>query len=537
MKISNSLPSILLFIWLSQFPYAYSQTTEDIYSSEFQSHDNDSLQSVKFPIYKINSPKMSNLDNIYKVRKILKNKVKLFEKTSSKYTLETAINESIFNNPHLASVLSDIKSSEWKLIAAQRTWYPTINISGTPLSSSASSVYVGSRTSRSSNPEKQSTSWSREPNTYQKILSSSLTPTLSWTIFSPTRIPSINVAYQQLKAKQYLFETTARDLIYNTQASYYGVQANKQLTESYFKILDLNIENLEVVLGKYSAGYTSVVDVYTSQAQVFTSITTLIANINAYEKSSFQLSGYLGLPQDKVALPQDEPSINQTWKLPKSETIDYALANSEIIKRSYTMAETYRWNGIVALNRTLPTFTASLKYPIGWDETTTSITVISEDPNQFNNTTNTWKSSNGPSISLAFEWPIFDAGISKAEANSAFNKQKSALLNAQTATDTTVQNVRDSFSTYNTSLLSLKSSTLAYESAMSAELASSFRYLAGVGDVTQQIQATTRLGLASVQKANSIKDFNQSVANLYRYSALWPMNTRQFLNDYLSTSK
>ena len=66
MKISNSLPSILLFIWLSQFPYAYSQTTEDIYSSEFQSHDNDSLQSVKFPIYKINSPKMSNLDNIYK---------------------------------------------------------------------------------------------------------------------------------------------------------------------------------------------------------------------------------------------------------------------------------------------------------------------------------------------------------------------------------------------------------------------------------------------------------------------------------------
>ena len=48
-------------------------------------------------------------------------------------TLDEAISTGISTNPQLLQAFSAIQQYEWQLIAAQRQWYPTIQLSnGTP---------------------------------------------------------------------------------------------------------------------------------------------------------------------------------------------------------------------------------------------------------------------------------------------------------------------------------------------------------------------------------------------------------------------
>ena len=51
------------------------------------------------------------------------------------------------------------------------------------------------------------------------------------------------------------------------------------------------------------------------------------------------------------------------------------------------------------------------------------------------------------------------------------------------------------------------------------------RYDAGVGDMTTVVQTMNQLARVA-QVANAIFDHNNSVAQLYRYSATWPEEKR-----------
>jgi hypothetical protein len=108
-------------------------------------------------------------------------------------TLEEAISTGIHANPQLLQAFATIQQYEWQLIAAQRQWYPTVQLSnGTP--------FAGIQWS-SFSQNYSSTSPTAPPAYSNSSLLSAFQPgvNISWNAIDPTRQPNINAASQSLK--------------------------------------------------------------------------------------------------------------------------------------------------------------------------------------------------------------------------------------------------------------------------------------------------------------------------------------------------
>ena len=127
---------------------------------------------------------------------------------------------------------------------------------------------------------------------------------------------------------------------------------------------------------------------------------------------------------------------------------------------------------------------------------------------------------------IGFKWSIFDGGIRLANSQ-AFQKQSDSL-EAQAASEEleAIRQVESSYSLLETSKIAITSAKEAYRYAYLAQEAARTRYNVGVGDMTTVVQTMNQLARASAQVANAILDHNNSVAELYRYSATWPEETK-----------
>jgi outer membrane protein TolC len=71
------------------------------------------------------------------------------------------------------------------------------------------------------------------------------------------------------------------------------------------------------------------------------------------------------------------------------------------------------------------------------------------------------------------------------------------------------------------SLESAKANLLAANNTLKANRA---RFNIGLADITSLVQSMQLLGQAEEAQISALQTFNQSVAELYRYSARWPKN-------------
>ena len=107
--------------------------------------------------------------------------------------------------PQLLQAFSAIKQYEWQLIAAQRQWYPPLQlINGTPFAglqwASFTQNYVTSPTA--------------PPNYSSSPMQSAFQPgvSISWNAIEPTRKPKIKAASESLNQQNPLFDVSARNL-------------------------------------------------------------------------------------------------------------------------------------------------------------------------------------------------------------------------------------------------------------------------------------------------------------------------------------
>jgi outer membrane protein TolC len=125
-------------------------------------------------------------------------------------------------------------------------------------------------------------------------------------------------------------------------------------------------------------------------------------------------------------------------------------------------------------------------------------------------------------VGIGFNWLMFDGGIFAAQAQSSAYRARqftdqAALLRLQIARE-----VEDAYVSYQTSQLTLKSTRLLIDSAAKAAEAVRARYSIGFADMTSVVQTLIQSIEAANVYANSIRNYNSSVARLYRYSASWP---------------
>ena len=453
------------------------------------------------------------------------------DQSARKLSLEEAIAFGIQNNPDLVSAFRSIQSYEWQLIAAQRQWFPTLEISsGDPTVGLDVSTYTlryyndPGRTSASSAPNDTEDAVTTTAQ-YQNTWNLQPTASISWDFIDATRQPDINAASEALRQQKLLFDVSSRDLILDIQSSYFALQSTRQLIDDYRKIYAINRRLLETNRRRYEIRLVSRLDVAQSQTQLCNQLNQLLGYTKQFIEESAMLSRRLGLPPDVLALPDEKANLYRDWTISLPQTIERAIESREEILASLAAAEEARWEGISKINSYWPIFSLYAEGGVVMESG-----VINGTPGLDNSLDEQLFTTWNGAVGVGFEWD-WDGGVGAATARSDYAEEQMQRSKARTNRLEAVQQVRSSYGQYQTSQVAVDSARLAYQSAQVAQEAAQARYAIGLGDITTIVQTIDQLGTASISLSDSILAYNNAVAQLYRYSATWPNGSEQLLRQ------
>ena len=462
---------------------------------------------------------------------------------SSLISLEDAIIKGIKNSPDLAEAFSTIQQYEWSLIAAKRKWFPTITMfNGSPFVGYNWTTYVSNQYGLSSSNSRRSAS------SFNTIPTSVFGPSknaykgqqfqfqpglsVSWDIVDFTRAPDINSAVESLNQQKYLFTVSARSLINQIQTSYYQIQKNQQLIESFKEIYSINREQLKILDAQRSIGMATILDTEQTRSQIFSQLSQLVQYTQDFIDQTSELSKLLGLPSGSMVIPSQSAQLSGEWTENLEDTITLALEQREEIKASLSAAKSAEWSGISLIRSYLPsiqlTALGSLDLTNGY-----SYVPVDTSPSSALTFGKSWSASAG----IGFTWSIFDGGINSANSQSSYAESRSYKYKAEQDKLDVVKEVESTYSAMLNSRIAVASAKASYSSSLDAQTAARARFAAGIGDITSVVQSIQLLSRAAQQVANAVYSYNKSVSDLYRYTAIWPKDSNRLVENRLELLK
>jgi outer membrane protein TolC len=438
---------------------------------------------------------------------------------SKSFTLSQALEMGLLNSPQLAATYAEIQGQQWNLVAVRRQWYPTLSASSEP--------FVPGRRFGSSNSTFRD---GAQVDDNSATTATNIGLTVGWTFFDPSRGSSINAASENLKRQQLLFDVSARNLVLEIQQVYYSLQEQRLLIEAYADILKATTRQVQTTEAQFNNGLINIADVEQIRTQQFATLSTLINAYRQFIDASSRLAQVIAMPPGALVTPSDGLQALGDWPEPLQPTIEQALNLREEIKASLAEAASARWSATALFNTYWPRFSlgANGQYGnINNDQTQSS--------QQGNVTTNTRITNWSGGFGLGFTWQFFDGGINAAQAE--VQKALGRRASDQAALDRLIvtREVEQAYTAYKTSQLAMKSSEAQVTSARAAAAAVRARFDVGVSDMSSLVVALNQAINAASNYASSVRDYNGSIAALFRSSARWPANTQPLLNQRVVT--
>ena len=438
---------------------------------------------------------------------------------SKSFTLSQALEMGLLNSPQLAATYAEIQGQQWNLVAVRRQWYPTLSASSEP--------FVPGRRFGSSNSTFRD---GAQVDDNSATTATNIGLTVGWTFFDPSRGSSINAASENLKRQQLLFDVSARNLVLEIQQVYYSLQEQRLLIEAYADILKATTRQVQTTDAQFNNGLINIADVEQIRTQQFATLSTLINAYRQFIDASSRLAQVIAMPPGALVTPSDGLQALGDWPEALQPTIEQALNLREEIKASLAEAASARWSATALFNTYWPRFSlgANGQYGnINNDQTQSS--------QQGNVTTNTRITNWSGGFGLGFTWQFFDGGINAAQ--SEVQKALGRRASDQAALDRLIvtREVEQAYTAYKTSQLAMKSSEAQVTSARAAAAAVRARFDVGVSDMSSLVVALNQAINAASNYASSVRDYNGSIAALFRSSARWPANTQPLLNQRVVT--
>lgn len=347
--------------------------------------------------------------------------------------------------------------------------------------------------------------------------------TLTWSFFQPALWASIEAQGAVVSQEQLAFDVTARSAVLQIQQAYYQLQASKLLIDAYEKIFNLNAQQVDLVESKFAVGLVNIGSVDQAKTQFYSQASELIQYYNQYFEDSAKLAFALNQPNDLIILPDRPLSQASTWTQSLDSTMEQALAIREEIKKYLESERSAIWNARAAVLKYLPTLSFEANYYGEYQNGT-----YQQYPYPKVDRDSVYEST---SFGLNFSWDIFDGGVSAANAMSYKAEARNAYFMAEHTKIQVREQVRTAYSKFKLSDIKLNNSILNLKAAEQSYAAQLARYKVGLSDMTSIVQSIQQLGEAIQSKTNALLDFNDSVAELYRYSAQWPDGVEIFVEN------
>ena len=439
---------------------------------------------------------------------------------SKSFTLSQALEMGLLNSPQLAATYAEIQGQQWNLVAVRRQWYPTLSASSEP--------FVPGRRFGSSNSTFRD---GAQVDDNSATTATNIGLTVGWTFFDPSRGSSINAASENLKRQQLLFDVSARNLVLEIQQVYYSLQEQRLLIEAYADILKATTRQVQTTEAQFNNGLINIADVEQIRTQQFATLSTLINAYRQFIDASSRLAQVIAMPPGALVTPSDGLQALGDWPEALQPTIEQALNLREEIKASLAEAASARWSATALFNTYWPRFSLGANGQYG--NINSDLTQSSQQ--QVNVTSNERSTSWSGAFGLGFTWQFFDGGINAAQAE--VQKALGRRASDQAALDRLIvtREVEQAYTAYKTSQLAMKSSEAQVTSARAAAAAVRARFDVGVSDMSSLVVALNQAINAASNYASSVRDYNGSIAALFRSSARWPANTQPLLNQRVVT--
>lgn len=430
-------------------------------------------------------------------------------------TLQDVIARGIAANPQLVQAHQRIEEQRWSLEAARRQWNPTLSLqNGQPF---AGRVYNYSESKIDGFSDTSDLSqWQLSPGGI-----------LSWSFFLPSRGSTIRAADASLRQQQLLFDAAARNLVLALQSSYFKLQASRQTIEDFERLVDVSRKQVEALRAKFAIGVVNIGDVHLATSQLYQQLSSLVASYQQYFDNAADLAKVAGLPPGMLILPADELEPFGEWTLTLGETLEEGLRLREEIQASLASSESSRWEATALFRSTWPSFSL-VAYGAYQNLDGSGSDEVGSRGGLSSNATTIGRAVNRNldwGIGVGFNWTLYDGGISAAKAEASRASSLADQSQAMNDRLEVTQQLESAYGKYSTSQIAIQSAEQGLKAARESQKVAQTRLLIGVGDVSAVVQAMQLTAAAAQEKINAVLAYNQSVAELYRYSAQWPEGT------------
>jgi len=245
----------------------------------------------------------------------------------------------------------------------------------------------------------------------------------------------------------------------------------------------------------------------------------LINFYESYLQSAANLAFAMNEPTDQIIIPADQLQATGSWSDSLQDTINQALSLREEVKSYLQTEAALNWNARASMLQYLPTLMLQGYYYGLYNKGKTDRLVNYES-------SYTYKA-----LGVGITWNIFDGGVAAAQSQAYKAGSRNARYQAEYERYQVREQIKSTYAVYQTAILSLQNAKANLDAANKTIEVNQARFSVGLADITSIVQSMQLLGQASEAYSNSLLKYNNSVAELYRYSAKWPENVLPILRQ------
>ncbi len=390
-------------------------------------------------------------------------------------TLKDSIAAAVSNNPTLKMAGADKDRAAWGVDEAAAGRWPTLSLGST---------------------------YSRQPASSRAPASEGVNNSLrlNWQLYNGGRTDGlVDQAEEGLKSATLGVDKAEQQVRLDAAAAYFAVLQNKNLVTVNEESVKNLQQHLKTAQAKYNVGLVAKADILRSEVELANAEQNLIKSRNSYELALASLKNVMSVD------PASEIVLTDTLKYEKfAKTLEDSITLARAKRPEIAQAEAgvnMASSGVkVAESGNIPTVTFGASK--GWSDSALP------------------ESGSDWTVSLAANWNVFDAGLTKAKVRQADAGLAKAREQARQTADAVELEVRQQYLSMQEAEKRLDTTEVAIAKAEEDLGIAREKYDAGVGTNIDVIDAQLALAQARTNYYQALYDFNVSKAKLTKATGL-----------------
>ena len=417
------------------------------------------------------------------------------------------------NNPDLKAVALEVQQAKSRLRAAISSWYPTLSLSanGLPQYLATEQQFLGDDLSGINNS--QIGLQDREgPVTQTGTASANFRAALNWKLIDPARVPQISAARDSFERVRDAYLIALRDLRLSAAKAYYNLQQYDAQVDVGRQSVAASLLSLRYARSRFQAGVSTKLEVLEAETQLSRDRLLLTDYLNFQLRARRNLARIINLPQDITPTAASPSEVVGVWEPSLQESIIAAYAFREELDQFILDISIDNSSANVALAAVQPVLS------IFNDFSTQRLDRQQSQGSSFDRSYYGWNMNNA--VGLSATWNIFDGGKARAEYRRKKQAAEASAYKFANQRGVIRLQVEQSFYDLRANQQNLRTTAREVLSQREALRLSRLRFAAGVTTQREVVDNQRDLTNAQVRHVQSLSQYNQSIAELRRYTGL-----------------